>query len=149
MKVSIGADHGGFELKEYLYEKLKNEYQLIDNGCFSKDSVDYPLYAKKVALDIQNKNADYGILICTNGIGITIAANKFKGISCALCLNEEMAEHAKLHNDANVVSLGAINQTKEEALSIVKKFLTTEFSYEERHLRRVNEIISFEGEEKC
>lgn len=149
MKVSIGADHGGFELKEYLVENLKNEYELKDNGCFSKDSVDYPLYAKMVAEDIQNKVSEYGILICTNGIGITIAANKFKGIRCALCVNEEMAEHAKLHNDANIVSLGKVNQSKEEALKIVKKFLETAFSNEERHLRRVNEIISFEGEMKC
>ena len=149
MKVSIGCDHGGFELKEYLLNALKDDYEMIDEGCYSKESVDYPLYAKKVSEDLINKKADYGILICTNGIGITIAANKFKGIRCALCLNEDMASHSKLHNDANIVSLGQTNQSMEEALKIVKTFLTTEFSNEERHLRRVKEIINFEGEMKC
>ena len=146
MKVAIASDHGGFELKEYLISELKDKFNLIDEGCFSKDSVDYPLYAKKVAEDIESNVAEYGILICTNGIGITIAANKFKGIRCALCVNESMAEHAKLHNDANIVALGAINQEKEEALKIVQKFLSTEFSHEERHERRVNEIKNFEEE---
>ena len=107
------------------------------------------MYAKKVSEDIQKGTARYGILICTNGVGVTIAANKFKGIRCALALNEDMASQSKLHNDANILSMGAKNQSKELALKIAKTFLTTEFSNEERHLRRVNEIKSFEGELKC
>lgn len=146
MRVAIGSDHGGFELKEYLKSELKNDFDFIDEGCFSKDSVDYPLYAEKVAKEIQNKNADYGIVICTNGIGMSIAANKFKGIRCALCLNESMAFKAKTHNNANVLSLGAENQGRTEALQIVKTFLSTKFSNEERHARRVNIINNFEGE---
>ena len=146
MRVAIGSDHGGFELKEYLKSELKNDFDFIDEGCFSKDSVDYPLYAEKVAKEMQNKNADYGIVICTNGIGMSIAANKFKGIRCALCLNESMALKAKTHNNANVLSLGAENQGRTEALQIVKTFLSTKFSNEERHARRVNIINNFEGE---
>ena len=103
MRVAIGSDHGGFELKEYLRSELKNDFDFIDEGCFSKDSVDYPLYAEKVSKEVQNKNADYGIVICTNGIGMSIAANKFRGIRCALCLNESMAFKAKTHNNANVL----------------------------------------------
>lgn len=146
MRVAIGSDHGGFELKEYLKSELKNDFDFIDEGCFSKDSVDYPLYAEKVSKEVQNKNADYGIVICTNGIGMSIAANKFRGIRCALCLNESMASNAKTHNNANVLSLGATNQSNAEALKIVKAFLNTEFSNEERHARRVNIINNFEGE---
>ena len=146
MRVAIGSDHGGFELKEYLKSELKNDFDFIDEGCFSKDSVDYPLYAEKVSKEVQNKNADYGIVICTNGIGMSIAANKFRGIRCALCLNESMAFNSKTHNNANVLSLGATNQSNIEALKIVKTFLNTEFSNEERHARRVNIINNFEGE---
>ena len=146
MRVAIGSDHGGFELKEYLKKELQNEYDFIDAGCFSTESVDYPVYAKSVCLMVKNKEAELGIVICKTGIGMSITANKFKGIRCALCLNENMALMTKLHNDANVLSLGADNQDKNEALKIVRTFLSTNFSNEERHARRVNIIKSYEGE---
>ena len=143
MKISIGCDHGAFELKEFLKDNLK-EYEIIDHGCFSKESCDYPLFAKEVALDIKSKTADLGIVLCTNGIGVSIVANKIKGVRCALCLNTDMAYHAKTHNDANCLSLGSTNQTFAEALEITKTFLTTSFSNEERHSRRVNQIKKIE-----
>ena len=144
MKISIGSDHGGFNLKEKIKAKFNNEYEFIDRGTYSLDSCDYPIFAKAVAEDVRDKNADYGIVICTNGVGVTIVANKVKGVRCALCLNNSMAEHAKLHNDANVIALGAINQTDNEAFEMVKIFIETPFSFEERHARRVNEIKDME-----
>ena len=144
MKISIGSDHGGFNLKEKIKAKYNNEYEFIDRGTYSLDSCDYPIFAKAVAEDVRDKNADYGIVICTNGVGVTIVANKVKGVRCALCLNNSMAEHAKLHNDANVIALGAMNQTDNEAFEMVKIFIETPFSFEERHARRVNEIKDME-----
>lgn len=144
MKISIGSDHGGFNLKEKIKARFNNEYEFIDRGTYSKDSCDYPIYAKAVGEDVRDKNADYGIVICTNGVGVTIVANKVKGVRAALCLNNSMAEHAKLHNDANVIALGAENQSDEEAFEMVKIFIETPFSFEERHVRRVNEIKNME-----
>ncbi len=144
MKISIGSDHGGFNLKEKIKAKFNNEYEFIDRGTYSLDSCDYPIFAKAVAEDVRDKNADYGIVICTNGVGVTIVANKVRGVRCALCLNNSMAEHAKLHNDANVIALGALNQSDEEAFEMVKTFIETPFSFEERHVRRVNEIKDME-----
>ncbi|MCB9498592.1 MAG: ribose 5-phosphate isomerase B [Bacillales bacterium] len=145
MKISIGSDHGGFALKEALINHLKDENEIIDEGCFNTDSVDYPLYAEVVSKDVVLNKADLGILICTNGIGMSIAANKFKGIRAALVLNEDMASHARLHNDANILCLGAQNQTIKDAIKISDIFIKTEFSNVERHKRRVEEIESFEG----
>lgn len=144
MKISIGSDHGGFNLKEKIKARFNNEYEFIDRGTYSKDSCDYPIYAKAVGEDVRDKNVDYGIVICTNGVGVTIVANKVKGVRAALCLNNSMAEHAKLHNDANVIALGAENQSDEEAFEMVKIFIETPFSFEERHVRRVNEIKNME-----
>ena len=144
MKISIGSDHGGFNLKEKIKANFNKEYEFIDRGTYSLDSCDYPIFAKAVGEDVRDKNADFGIVICTNGVGVTIVANKVKGVRCALCLNNSMAEHAKLHNDANVIALGAMNQSDEEAFEMVKLFIETPFSFEERHARRVNEIKDME-----
>ena len=144
MKIAIGSDHGGFNLKEKIKAKFNKEYEFIDRGTYSLDSCDYPIFAKAVGEDVRDKNADFGIVICTNGVGVTIVANKVKGVRCALCLNNSMAEHAKLHNDANVIALGAMNQSDEEAFEMVKLFIETPFSFEERHARRVNEIKDME-----
>jgi len=144
MRIAISTDHGGYSLKEYLVKNLKDEYNIIDFGCNDESSVDYPIYASYTAKAVKEKEVDLGIVICTNGVGASIVANKYKGVRCALCLNTSMAEHAKLHNDANCLALGEINQSHEDALKIVKAFLTTSFSNEERHLRRVNEIIKIE-----
>lgn len=145
-KISIGSDHGGFQLKEYLKENLSINYEIIDEGCFSTDSTDYPIFAQKVAKDIETNKADLGIVVCTSGIGVSIVANKVKGVRCALCTSLDMAEKSRLHNDANVLALGKMNQSFEEALEIAKTFLSTEFSNEERHIRRIKEIITIEGE---
>ena len=144
MKISISSDHGAYDLKEFLKEKLGSDYEIIDHGCFSKESCDYPIYASKVAMDIRDKMCDLGIVLCTNGIGVSIVANKYKGVRCALCLNTDMAYHAKTHNDANCLSLGSTNQSFSEALEIAKIFLNTSFSNEERHTRRVNQIKNIE-----
>ena len=144
MKISIGSDHGGFDLKEKIKEHFKNEYDFIDRGTYSKESCDYPIYALAVANDVKDKVCDYGIVICTNGVGVSIVANKVKDVRCALVLNKSMAEHAKLHNDANVLALVEINQSLEDAYEFVKTFVETPFSFEERHERRVNEIKDME-----
>lgn len=144
MKVAIASDHGGYELKEFIKKNLSKKYDFIDEGCFSKDSVDYPIYASKAASLVALGDAEYAIVICTNGIGVSMVANKLKGIRCALCTTKDMAEHAKLHNDANCLALGATNQSMKEALEIVTAFLDTKFSNEERHLRRVNQIKKME-----
>ena len=144
MKISIGSDHGGFNLKEKIKDYFKDSYEILDRGTYSKESCDYPIFAKKVGEDVRDGIADLGIVVCTNGIGVTIVANKVKGVRAALCLNESMAEHAKLHNDANVLALGETNQSIDEALKIVKTFVETSFTHEERHERRVNEIKNME-----
>ncbi|MBP5343412.1 ribose 5-phosphate isomerase B [bacterium] len=146
MRVAIASDHGGYSLKEYLKKELQDDYEFLDEGCFSEEPVDYPIYAKKVALDIQNGLCELGIVVCTTGIGVSITANKFKGVRCALCFNEKMALSSRTHNDANVLALGKDNQSSLEALKIVKIFLSTSFSNAERHARRVNIINNFEGE---
>ncbi|MCR5741944.1 MAG: ribose 5-phosphate isomerase B [Gammaproteobacteria bacterium] len=144
MKIAIGSDHGGFELKSKIIEHFKDEYEMVDKGCFSNESCDYPIFSYAVAKDVSEKNCDLGIVICTNGVGVSMVANKVKGCRAALCLNKDMVEHAKLHNDANILALGAINQPLDEAIEFVKTFVNTPFSNEERHLRRVNEIIEIE-----
>ena len=145
MKISIACDHGGFDLKNFIIDSLKEKYDFIDHGCFNKDSIDYPDFGKLAALDVKDKKADFGIVICTTGIGMSITANKVKGIRCALCTNTKMAEMTRLHNDANMLALGANNQSFEEALNITKVFLMTNFSNEERHIRRIQKIKEMEG----
>ena len=133
--IAIGSDHGGYKLKEeikrYLEEK---EIEYEDCGTFSKDRADYPEIAKTVALEIQNKQCDKGILICRSGIGMSIVANKFKGIRCAKCDNEEEAKYSKMHNNSNIL-----------ALDIVDIWLETEFEGG-RHQERIQMIDEIETE---
>ena len=139
--IAIGCDHGGYELKVEIIKHLEDrgiEYK--DFGCDSTASVDYPLYAKKVSEAIVSGECDKGILICGTGIGISIAANKVKGIRAALCTDCFMAEATRLHNDANVLALGGRVVGAGLALKIVDTFLDTEFSNDERHIRRINLI---------
>ena len=139
--IAIGCDHGGYELKleilKYL-EKKGLEYK--DFGCDSLDSVDYPIYARKVGQAILDGECEKGILICGTGIGISIAANKMKGIRCALCSDCFSAEATRLHNDTNIVALGGRVVGPELAVKIVDIFLHTPFSGDERHARRVSMI---------
>ena len=138
MKISIGCDHGGYDLKENLKAYLTGKgYEIEDKGCMDKSSCDYPVYGKAVALDVAEGRADKGIVICTTGIGISICANKVKGIRAALCTNGLMAKMTRLHNDANVLALGANMVGPGLAQEIADIFLETEFSGEEKHIRRI------------
>lgn len=140
MKIALGADHGGFGLKEIIKSHLENKgYEIIDKGTYSTDSVDYPVYSKEVAKAVLNKEADYGILICGTGIGISIAANRFKGIRAALCTNTTMAKLTRQHNDANILALGARMTGDVLALDIIDEFLNTSFEGG-RHANRIAAI---------
>jgi len=138
MKVVIGADHGGFEMKEF----IKKNYgvsliEWIDVGTASLESCDYPVIADKVAEIINGGKADLGVLICGTGIGISIAANRHKGIRAAILYSDEVARLAKDHNNANVAVFGARTQKKEDVLAFLNTFLRTPFSNGERHCRRI------------
>lgn len=138
--IAIGCDHGGYELKleilKYLDEK-GIEYQ--DFGC-NGESVDYPVYAKKVGQAVVSGECEKGVLICGTGIGISIAANKIKGIRCALCSDCFSAEATRLHNNANVLAMGGRVVGAGLGVKIVDTFLNTEFSNDERHIRRISQI---------
>ncbi|MGC8977296.1 MAG: ribose 5-phosphate isomerase B [Candidatus Ratteibacteria bacterium] len=147
MKIGIASDHAGFELKEYLKEELKKEgYEVIDYGPELKKVVDYPDYAEKLAKSLQKKEIKFGILVCGTGIGMSITANKFKGIRAARCFCIYDAILARQHNDANIITLGGRMIGKEFAFEITKTFLSTQFT-KGRHLGRVNKIKRIENEE--
>ena len=139
--IALGCDHGGYELKQEIIAYLKsNNLEYKDFGCDSTDAVDYPIYARKVANSIVSGECEQGILICGTGIGISISANKVKGIRAALCHDCFSAEATRQHNDANVLAMGARVIGAGLAIKIVDTFLNTPFSNEERHIRRVNMI---------
>ena len=141
--IGLGCDHGGYELKQEIIKYLEGKgIPYKDFGCDSTKSVDYPIYARKVGRAIQNGECDKGILICGTGIGISIAANKMKGIRAALCTDCFSAEATRLHNDANILALGGRVVGPGLAVKIVDTFLNTEFSHEERHQRRIDLIES-------
>lgn len=141
MKISIACDHGGLELKNSVIEYLKqNNYEVVDFGTYTKDSCDYPVFGKKAALAVANKEVDRGIVICSTGIGMSIVANKVKGIRCALLTDTNSARLTREHNDTNMMALGAKNVSDKLALEIVKIWLETPFSNEERHIRRIKMI---------
>ncbi len=138
MKIAIASDHGGFELKEHLIKFLETEgIEVNDLGTYSDESVDYPVFGSSCALKVAQGKADRGIVICGTGIGISIAANKVKGIRCALCTSPEMAELTRKHNDANMLALGGRITDTETAIQITKAWLETEFEGG-RHQRRVD-----------
>lgn len=139
--ISIGSDHGGFELKQELIKYLEaNNLEYKDYGCYDTNSCDYPDFAKKVCNSVVDKQSDKGILICGTGIGISIAANKVNGIRAALCHDCFSAAATREHNNANILALGGRIVGVELALKIVDIFLNTEFSNDERHIRRINKI---------
>lgn len=141
MKVAIGSDHGGFDLKESVIRHLKEcGIEVKDVGCYSKDSCDYPVFGHAVAKAVADGECERGIVICTTGIGISMAANKTKGIRCALCSEPLSAKMTRLHNDANVLAMGAGLIGPNMANEITDVFLNTEFSGDERHQRRINLI---------
>ena len=139
--IAIGSDHGGFDLKELVIAHLKERgVEVKDVGCYDKSSCDYPIYGRAVAEAVAGGECEKGIVICTTGIGISITANKVKGIRAALCTDSLMAKLTRLHNNSNVLALGAGIVGPNLALEIVDNFFDTEFSGDERHQRRINGI---------
>ena len=137
MKIAIGCDHGGYLLKQDILIWLEeNDYAFEDFGCYNTESVDYPVYAEKVARAVASGECEKGIVICTTGIGVSMAANKVKGIRCALCGDSYSAEMTRRHNDANVLAMGAGIIGPNMAKKITEVFLTTAFEGG-RHARRV------------
>lgn len=137
--IGIGSDHGGYDMKVKVVAYLKEKgIAYKDFGCDSKASVDYPIYGKAVAEAVASGECEKGIVICTTGIGISIAANKVPGVRCALCSEPLSAKMTRLHNNANVLALGGAMIGENLALDIVETFLNTPFSEEEKHIRRVN-----------
>ncbi|MGL5677557.1 MAG: ribose 5-phosphate isomerase B [Cellulosilyticaceae bacterium] len=139
--IGIGCDHGGYALKQEIMSFLKAQnVEVKDFGCHSTDAVDYPEYGKAVANAVASGECEKGIIICGTGIGISIAANKVSGIRCALCHDCFSAEATRLHNDANMIALGARVVGAGLAIKIVETFLNTPFSDDERHIRRIEQI---------
>ena len=140
MKISIGNDHAGTGYKIEITEYLKSQgHEVINHGTDETDSVDYPDFVHPVALDIQNKKVDFGIIICGSGNGANMTANKHQGVRSALCWNKEIVQLAREHNNANILSIPARYTSKEQAVEMVKVFLETEFEGG-RHSRRVEKI---------
>src|SRR5579859_1696876 len=147
MKISLGADHAGFELKEKIKKLLQQQgLEVSDQGTLSSESVDYPDYARKVGEQVANHSADLGILVCGSGIGMAIAANKIPGVRAANVSSEYEAQLSREHNDANVLALGARLISDQNAFEIVQKWLETTFAGG-RHQRRVEKITQIEREE--
>ena len=145
MKIAIGCDHGGYLLKQDILIWLEeHDIDFEDVGCYNTDSVDYPVYGEKVARLVASGECDKGIVICTTGIGISIAANKVRGIRCALCSEPLSAEMTRRHNNANMLAMGAGMIGKNMAERIVDVFLSTEFEGG-RHERRVGLLDAIEG----
>lgn len=143
--IAIGSDHGGYDLKMSVIKHLEElglEYK--DFGCYDKNSCDYPIFGEAAAKAVAAGECEKGIVICTTGIGISIVANKVKGVRCALCSEPVSAKMTRLHNNANVLAMGAALIGPMMANDIVDVFLNTEFSGEEKHCRRINEISAIE-----
>ena len=145
MRIAVGSDHAGFVLKGEILAMLKEKnIDVIEMGCMNGESCDYPLVAREVCAQITDKKADLGILICGTGLGISIAANKCKGIRAAVCTDCYMAKYTRLHNDANVLCLGGRVIGAGLACEIVETFLSTSFEGG-RHKRRVDQIGEIEN----
>lgn len=147
MRISIGCDHSALDLKNGIISYL-NElgHTVIDRGTYTKDSCDYTDYGYMVAKDVQSGEADRGIVICFTGIGMSIIANKVKGVRCALVGSVDAAILTREHNDTNCLALSAKYTNLELAKEITKTWLTTNFSFNERHQRRINKIAKYEEE---
>ena len=145
MRVAIGSDHGGFELKQKIVKTLKEKgFDVIDFGTDSNAPVDYPDYAKKIAHGVRSDEVDFGIALCGTGIGISIALNKFKGIRAALVYDVHTAQLAKAHNRANVIAIGGRTTTLKSAIKMIEAFANADF--EPRHQHRIDKINHIEGD---
>ena len=143
LPIYIGADHAGFILKEYIKTRLNdNQFSFEDVGCFTQDSVDYPNFAEKVSLAIQEKKAELGVLVCGSGQGMVISANKFSGIRAGLAWNTEVAALLRQHNDAQIICLGSRFTASDYAWKMVEAFLEAKFEGG-NHARRVDLLNSF------
>ena len=139
--IALACDHGGFDMKQIVIEYLEEhgiEYK--DFGCYDKTSCDYPVFARPAAEAVASGECEKGIVVCTTGIGISIVANKVKGVRAALCNDPYAAKMTRLHNDANVLALGGGMIGKNMAIDILETFLNTEFSEGENHIRRISLI---------
>lgn len=146
MKIAIGCDHGGLEIKNAVIEYFKaNNIEFCDYGCYTNESVDYPIYAYKVATAITTGEATLGVLCCGTGIGISMAANKVKGIRAAVCTNEFMAEMTRRHNNSNILCMGGRVIDEDTAVKLADIFVNTEFEGD-RHTKRVDMITQIEQE---
>ena len=140
MKIAMAADHGGYALKEGIKKYLEEKgIEVNDLGTYSEESVDYPEYGQACGQEVVSGRADKGIVCCGTGIGISMAANKVKGVRCALCTSVEMAEMTKRHNDANILAFGGRTTTEENAIAMVDAWLNAEFEGG-RHQRRVDKL---------
>ena len=147
MKIAIGSDHAGYELKEAVKLHIVHQgHEVLDKGTLSTASVDYPDYAVKVARDVAENKAAFGVLVCGTGIGMAITANKVHGIRAANVTSELEAQLFREHNDGNVIAIGARILKEDAAITIVDKFLTTAFSHG-RHIQRVEKIAKVEQAE--
>jgi ribose 5-phosphate isomerase B len=145
MKIAIACDHGAYDYKVEIKKMLEEQgHQVIDCGCDSTASVDYPDYGSAAARMVASKEVDTGIVMCGTGIGISISANKIKGIRCALCTDTTMARLTREHNDANMLAMGQRTTGIETATDIVEVFLNTKFSEGERHKNRIRKIAELE-----
>ena len=145
MKISIGADHGGVDLRAVLIDKLTADgHEVIDHGTNTRDSVDYPDYARQVALDVAAGRAERGVIVCTTGIGVSIAANKVPGARAAVVYNEDGARYSRWHNDANIIAFGQKYTTPYLAGLFLDIFLAESFEEGGRHSRRVDKIRASE-----
>jgi ribose 5-phosphate isomerase B len=145
MKIALGCDHGALELKDAVAIHLKNKgHEVVDFGTYTLDSCDYPDFAEKAARAVAAGECEKGIVMCTTGIGISIAANKVKGIRCALLHDVWSAKMTRAHNDTNMMALGAAVTGKMLAFEIVDTWLGTEFSGEEKHARRIRKVMELE-----
>ena len=136
--IAIGSDHGGYDLKQVIIGYLKEKgIAYKDFGCMDKTSCDYPVYGRAAAEAVASGECEKGIVVCTTGIGISIVANKVKGIRCALCQDSFGAKMTRLHNDANMLALGGGMVGPNQAIEIVETFLNTPFSNEQKHNRRI------------
>ena len=144
--IALASDHGGYDLKESVKKYLEeNGLEYKDFGCYDKESCDYPDFVRPAAKAVAGGNCEKGIVICTTGIGVSICANKLPGIRCALCGDPVSAKLTRLHNDANMLSIGAGITGEFVALDIIDKFLNTPFSEDERHKRRIHKIENGEA----
>ena len=144
MKIALGADHGGFTLKNEILLFLKHQrHEAVDYGTFSAESCDYPGFAQKVAKAVSDKKVDAGILICKSGNGMSIVANKFPGVRAAICFDKNVAALSRQHNDANILVLGS-EHLFDEPETIIREWLSAGFEGG-RHKRRVDQIIRIEN----